>query len=886
MSEKDNCQKSDPLNNNTSPNIVHEKAKLASEKKIADCDVGEPNIELDNSEKSEDSCGEDFLESEVGSVFEVTEELLKNSRRRSALKRKKPEVCQPVFENRNSNTVELNECSKSGKKPRERRVTFNGELEFKLPDGSKEVVELLNDDSNEQLEISEDENNDRSESEVFDDILLRETQGIENELYTGYHALKEDVKDKKDMDRTTAEKTKNLKGDADHELEVKSKTTSCEVREEVVHRENAEIPALCENEAEGSGIQQESEKEVKRSEVKCKSNVEGSLEDKEKDKTEISDKSDSQFLAEKDVLLSADREDKDAQFNPDSVCCCDTSLDTKVEDNVIEVKRKSGDDLIAQPGETVEREGHVGPRRGLRREAKGSKNARSSKRLLEVLADDMKPNEMGNGKCDKGKGKLNRKTRGKKKVARKEVNHSPISNANLKEKEDPKSLDECQEVVLKGKVASNDENKSKKKKSQKPSTKSNDERKYVVKMEGKHEDKNEAKMDGDIHANSKKFNLRSKKRKSAGYENEKENIEEEENLNDSVDNRNDEKQDASEEEEEREKETRKVNRIIGNKPKKGNLGSKKRKSLEDETDDEDNNENHEEVEDEREQQVNKKNKNQIEEKKRKQRKRSLRSNKIKSPERENNTQNNDTLDMNEFEKAEAKMGEGKDANLSWNQEKVRKTTRKSKTRKSGAGKFIDLKQSKEVVESQGGEFDGDHRDMSEEDKSNKTPAAKRTKISEKKPDGIVVSPVGKPSPQKEKESKPDDDKKGVDLGVEDEDYEVKNKEIDGEEKENEGNKMNRRGRKRILDENHDNTVKVNGEDQDHVEKMECEIVKEREDDEIEDNSARKSKKRRRKRDSTQNETKEKELKQKGVEVKRSEKGRSVKTNRQEINEKR
>ena len=39
---------------------------------------------------------------------------------------------------------------------RERRVTFNGELEFKLPDGRQEFAELVIDDSNEQLEIEHD----------------------------------------------------------------------------------------------------------------------------------------------------------------------------------------------------------------------------------------------------------------------------------------------------------------------------------------------------------------------------------------------------------------------------------------------------------------------------------------------------------------------------------------------------------------------------------------------------------------------------------------------------------------------------------------------------------------------------------------------------------
>ena len=128
-----NCHKyttSNSIEVQRSDSIVHK--GTVSENTIGNAGSGESILGSHNSQNAQSLNEEKLLEGEVGSVLEVTEEMLKSCRRRSVLKRRKPDVCDVVLGNNDPDTAEFSECNKT---QRERRVTFNGELEFKLPDG-------------------------------------------------------------------------------------------------------------------------------------------------------------------------------------------------------------------------------------------------------------------------------------------------------------------------------------------------------------------------------------------------------------------------------------------------------------------------------------------------------------------------------------------------------------------------------------------------------------------------------------------------------------------------------------------------------------------------------------------------------------------------------
>ena len=109
-----NCHKyttSNSIEVQHSDSIVHQ--GTVSENTIGNTGSGESILGSHNSENAQSLNEEKLLEGEVGSVLEVTEEMLKSCRRRSVLKRRKPEVCDVVLGNNDPDTDEFSECNKT-----------------------------------------------------------------------------------------------------------------------------------------------------------------------------------------------------------------------------------------------------------------------------------------------------------------------------------------------------------------------------------------------------------------------------------------------------------------------------------------------------------------------------------------------------------------------------------------------------------------------------------------------------------------------------------------------------------------------------------------------------------------------------------------------------
>ena len=318
------------------------------------------------------------MESEVGSVLEVTEEMLKSCRRRSVLKRKKSKVCDFVPEKDDSDNVELSEFTKLDKSKRERRVTFNGELEFKLPDGSKEVGELGTGESD---ELTDD---DQNGGDVFADILSRETEVVGERLNDGCNAAKE-IGVGGNLNELVLAKTKNLEKVKKNDREAKNETGFCENREEGEESQeekgNHAGDALNKNLAKGSqrmGLRKRSETED--------TAVVGQNNDKNENNKKQS-KEDQRSAVEADILFSANSQSEDAQLNAEFVDSGEPRCNTKTESK----EGTSKELLNAQLGETDGREKHYGPKRTLR--SCGNKDMKPSKRLLDVFGSEVQPNQ-------------------------------------------------------------------------------------------------------------------------------------------------------------------------------------------------------------------------------------------------------------------------------------------------------------------------------------------------------------------------------------------------------------------------------------------------------------------------------------------------------------
>ena len=500
---KQNCQNSTTSNSIEAQypdDIVPEETKTVSENRKGNCDVGGSNLVSDNFEKSETSDGEKLSENEIGSVLEVTEEMLKSCRRRSVLKKKKPDVC-----GLEDNDSELSDCTNKDATRRERRVTFNGELEFKLPDGRKEIAELVIDDSSEQLESHDGQNGREDDLEVFDDILSRETHVRGEGLDTECNALEKGSE-------MAGMKTWNLEGEDERkDNKLKNEMESCEVREGEETLENVDTrmnDGLDKNlderkrktdlrkkskKKEGNKIvvQQGSVKKNQRVAVDTEINGENDKNsgDKGKDKIEkMKGGENRRILVETDILLSADRQCQDVKLSSGHEDTVETTKTPKTENKVECEKSNSNEAANAQLGGTGGREINYGPRRGLRREASGAK--KTSKRLLDVFGNEVDGNEEPQNSQSKEKSRRNRrgsKTRTSNAVAKNKLVDISISNENFEKEDLEKQRDESlkDEAAFENEDASDYENKSRTRKtrSKKASGKTTKTRKYAAKIE-------------------------------------------------------------------------------------------------------------------------------------------------------------------------------------------------------------------------------------------------------------------------------------------------------------------------------------------------------------------------------------------------------------------
>ena len=354
---------------------------IVHKERVPECEIGDTSIvksDLDsnNSRNLQLLNEEKVWESEVGSALEVTDEMLKSCRRRSVLKRRKPGACDLVLGNKDPDTTEFTECNKQDKSQRERRVTFNEELEFKLPDGRQEFVELVIDDSDGQLVIEDDQN--KNTLPVFNDILSHEVSGEErNTECNATEGKSASGEDHKELD---GEITDERNGHA------RSDTESCEIRgDEKAKTNNDEKDKSSSRHVKKDAVQ----------ELKPDENL--------------------RFLVEADILLSADRQAQSAQMNSGNDAIKHNTKTPKTEDEVpvSSLETDCGETGYVQLRETGERaKGHA-PRRGMRHEASTNNNAKPSKRLVDVFGSEIKARVAEIKEPLKNEGKVEQNKKGK-----------------------------------------------------------------------------------------------------------------------------------------------------------------------------------------------------------------------------------------------------------------------------------------------------------------------------------------------------------------------------------------------------------------------------------------------------------------------------------------
>jgi hypothetical protein len=342
----------------------------------------------------------------------------------------------------------------------------------------------------------------------------------------------------------------------------------------------------------------------------------------------------------------------------------------------------------------------------------------------------------------------------------------------------------------------------------------------------------------------RKTNLRSKKRKSPEPDNnDKENNDDrkqDENINDcaDIDDKNSiseaREQDGNEDEhDENERKQTKVNDGTENKERKTNLRSKKGKSSEPEID-----ENHEPFNDTGVQDVNE------------------------------NNEDKKTEQTSESKEAEVKM-----------ERKVTRGSKKTKSLQPEIEEMVDLNKSKDgVVEVENEE--------SHEEIRNKGHVEKKTKAAKKKSDTVVVNSAARKTRSnkgKKRKAVLDDDQRNEEmaLNMENKDQEMKDGTDDGEDKEDNARKSNKRGRKGVLGETEENEVKAMNKNEDDNEMVESAVVKELVDGEDTESCERQTRASKgRKRELPE----ENGMKGKEYEGKRSENGRSNIENNEEKDE--
>lgn len=405
---EENCHKvatSNSIEVQYPDSIVHK--ETGPECKIGNTSIVESDLVSNNSGNLQSLNEEKVWESEVGSALEVTEEMLKGCRRRSVLKRRKPEACDLVLGNKDPDTAEFTECNKLDKSQRERRVTFNGELEFKLPDGRQEFAELAIDDSDGQLEIEDDQNGNKLP--VFNDILSHEVSG--EELNTECNATEEKSASGEDHKQLDGEITDERNGHA------RSDTESCEIRGDEKARTNDD-----ENDKSSS-------RHVEKDEVQ-----------------EFKPDGNQRFLVEADILLSADRRAESAQINSGNDAITYNTKTPKTEDEVAVNSLETDCDETGkvQLRETGERaKGHA-PRRGMRHEASSNNNAKPSKRLVDVFGSEIKPKVAESKEPLKSEGKEEQNKKRKKASSKNESQSRKITRKRASRKANqPTEKNEC-----------------------------------------------------------------------------------------------------------------------------------------------------------------------------------------------------------------------------------------------------------------------------------------------------------------------------------------------------------------------------------------------------------------------------------------------------------
>ncbi|XP_028406850.1 DNA ligase 1-like [Dendronephthya gigantea] len=345
------------------------------------------NLLLDNSENLESISGEKFGESQLGSVLEVTEEMLKNCRRRSVLKRSRKSQVPDVIENVSE---DLGGSEKQVKTRRERRVTFNGELEFKLPDGSKELAELVIDDSNGEIETHVDQN-----EEVCDDILSYETHE-----QSGVDVLaSNDEKEVISVDTKTLEESREPEGSFEQAEKLKS-------REDEDCASNVHSQTHATDGLGGSPMEDRQIKKGKRKKSKQKTDENSNViqecgnvnktanaknkvdidESGSKDVKDETGKKNRRFSVEADILLSVDRQAQEEKLSSGIENTCKKKTHSKQTDS------EEAKVVTVQLQDTVERRTRNGPKRGLRRENCNKVN--TTKRLVDAFGEERELNEL------------------------------------------------------------------------------------------------------------------------------------------------------------------------------------------------------------------------------------------------------------------------------------------------------------------------------------------------------------------------------------------------------------------------------------------------------------------------------------------------------------
>ena len=361
---------------------------IVHKERVSECEIGNTSIVKsdlvsNNSRNLQLLNEEKLLESEVGSALEVTEEMLKSCRRRSVLKRRKPGACDLVLGTKDPDTTEFTECNKQDKSQRERRVTFNEELEFKLPDGRQEFAELVIDDADGQS-VTEDDQNENT-LPVFNDILSHEVSGEERNTECNATEGKS----------TSGEDHKELDGEITDERNghARSDTESCEIRgDEKAKTNNDEKDKSSSRHVKKDAVQ----------ELKLDENL--------------------RFLVEADILLSANRQVQSAQINSgnDPIKCNTKTPKTEDEVPVNSLETDCDETANVQLRETGERaKGHA-PRRGMRHEASSNNNAKPSKRLVDIFGSKIKPRVAEKKELLKNEGKEKQNKKGKIKPSKNE----------------------------------------------------------------------------------------------------------------------------------------------------------------------------------------------------------------------------------------------------------------------------------------------------------------------------------------------------------------------------------------------------------------------------------------------------------------------------------